>query len=59
MLPIRFKYLDPIIKKKQKTIENRKFEIKQKRPIKKRIFNPQSHKKKTNKMRPVRLKSTE
>ena len=47
MLPIRFKYLDPISKKKSKInfeeIEN--FEIKQKRigPIKKRIFDPPSH----------------
>ena len=63
MLPIWFKYLDPIIKKKikNKFFENRKFEIKQRRigPIKKRIFDPSSHKKKTKKMRPARLKSTE
>ena len=52
MLPIRFKYLDPIIIKKRRTIL-RKFEIKQKRigPIKKRIFDPHSHKKKEKKMR--------
>ena len=61
MLPIWFKYLDPIIKKiKNKFWENRKFEIKQKRigPIKKRIFDPPSYTKKTKKMITLRLKST-
>ena len=59
MLPIRFNYLDPIIKKiKNKFRENRKFEIKQKRigPIKKRIFDPPSHKKnEENDYSPVKI----
>ena len=45
MLPIRFKYLDPIIKKQKSILK--KFKIQNKtrthRPNKKRIFVPQSH----------------
>ena len=61
MIPIRFKYLDPTIKKKRKRILwKSEIQNKTKRigPIKKWIFDPPSHKKK-KKMRPVRLKSTE
>ena len=63
MIPIQLKYLNPIIKKKKnKFWENRQFEIKQKRIglIKKRIFDPPSHKKKTKKMRrPVKIDRVE
>ena len=45
MPPIRFKYLDPIIKKQKSILK--KFKIQNKtrthRPNKKRIFVPQSH----------------
>ena len=60
MIPIRLKYINSIIEKsKNKFGKNRKFEIKQKRigPKKNGFLTCHQTKKKTKKMRPVRLNS--
>ena len=61
MIPIQFKYLDSIIKKKNKILRKSKIRNKTKthRPNQKMDFRPAITQKKIKKMRPDRLKSTE